>query len=199
MGAALGAATLASACCTIPLALVSLGIGGAWLGTLTALEPYRWLFVSLAVGTLSYAGYNEWQLSRRSDCDCDTSLSPTTRRSLLGVGVLAVVGLIVSPWLLVPSPSAATQKVRAATAQTDQPASPASFQQVVLKVEGMTCATCPITVRKALERVEGVFSAKATYEPPEAVVRFDPEKTSTRVLTEATKNVGFPSKPKPAP
>lgn len=41
MGAALGAGVAASACCTIPLALVSLGIGGAWIGSLTALEPYR--------------------------------------------------------------------------------------------------------------------------------------------------------------
>lgn len=63
IGAALGAALGASACCTIPLALVSFGVGGAWMSSLMALAPYRWLFVALALSALGYAGYNEWQLS----------------------------------------------------------------------------------------------------------------------------------------
>ena len=200
LGAALSAAVAASACCTIPLALVSLGVGGAWIGSLTALEPYRWIFVSLAVGALGYAGYNEWQLSRRPDCDCETMFSSTARRSFLGVGTLAVLVLVVSPWLIAPSPSAATQQARAAVSapQETSPGTPASFQQVVLTVESMSCATCPITVRKALERVEGVHRAEATLEPPQAVVRFDPAKVSVEDLTRATTNAGFPSKQKPS-
>ena len=203
VGVALGAAVAASACCTIPLALVSLGIGGAWIGSLTALAPYRWIFVTLAVGALGYAGYNEWQLSRRPDCDCETVFSSTTRRSLLGVGTLAVLALVVSPWLVAPYPAAATQEARAA-ASSDQPAAtpaqaaPASFQQVVLTVEGMTCAACPKTVQTALERVKGVYSVDTTYEPPEAVIRFDPAKASVDDLTQATQNVGFPSQLKTA-
>lgn len=202
LGAGLGAAVAASACCTIPLALVSLGVGGAWISGLTALAPYRWIFVSLAVGALGYAGYNEWRLSRRPSCDCETVFSSGARRSLLGVGALAIVALVVSPWLIAPSPSAATQQARATTTKTNQPAAeeaastPASFRQVVLTVDGMTCKACPITVRKALKQVEGVYSAKTTYKPPEAVVRFDPAKTSIEELTRATKNAGYPSQPK---
>jgi MerT mercuric transport protein. len=56
LGAALGAAVGASACCTIPLALVSLGVGGAWIGSLTALAPYRWIFVTLAVAASATPG-----------------------------------------------------------------------------------------------------------------------------------------------
>ncbi|HKL89492.1 MAG TPA: mercuric transporter MerT family protein [Salinibacter sp.] len=200
MGAGLGAAVAASACCTIPLALVSLGVGGAWIGSLTALAPYRWIFVTLAVGALGYAGYNEWHLSRQPDCDCETAFSSTTRRSLLGAGALIVLALVVSPWLLGVSPSGATQQAQMAVTESQdasgESATPASFQQVVLKVEGMTCAACPKTVRTSLEGVDGVYSAKATFKPPEAVVRFDPEKLSVEDLTTATKNVGFPSQPK---
>ena len=199
LGAGLGAAVAASACCTIPLALVSLGIGGAWIGSLTALAPYRWIFVTLALGALAYAGYNEWRLSRQPDCDCETAFSSTTRRSLLGVGALAVLTLVVSPWLLGVSPSSATQQAQAAATKAQQAeasATPASFQQVVLTVDGMTCATCPTTVKTALEGVDGVHSARATFEPPEAVVRFDPDKVSVDELTAATKNAGFPSQPK---
>ncbi len=198
IGTALGAAVAASACCTIPLALVSLGIGGAWIGSLTALAPYRWIFVTLAVAALGYAGYNEWRVSRRPDCDCETIFSSTTRRVLLGAGTLAVLALVVSPYFVAPSPSAATQSAQAAVEQqAGGQASdvPASFQQVVLKVEGMTCAACPQTVQTALRDVDGVYDAEATLEPPEAVVRFDPEATSIEDLTEATDAVGFPSRP----
>ena len=108
--AALTAAGLSAACCTLPLALVSLGVGGAWMDSLTALAPYRWIFVTLAVGALAYAGYNEWRLYRQPDCDCETVFSSTTRRVGLGLGTLAVLGVIVSPWLVVSSPNAKTQQ-----------------------------------------------------------------------------------------
>lgn len=41
------AAVGASLCCVAPLLLVSLGIGGAWIANLTALEPYRPAFVGV--------------------------------------------------------------------------------------------------------------------------------------------------------
>lgn len=199
VGAALGAALGASACCTIPLVLVSLGVSGAWVSGLTALAPYRWLFVTGAVGALGYAGYNEWQLSRRPSCDCKTVFSSTTRRWLLTGSALVVVALVVSPWLVVPSPSVATQQARTAVVEEEGASSsrtPASFQQVVLEIEGMTCKACPITVRKALEDIDGVYRAKTSFKPPEVVVRFDPGTVSVEDLTEATKTVGFPSTPK---
>lgn len=46
---------LASACCAGPLILVSLGLGGAWVSNLTVLEPYRWIFVGVAVAALLFA------------------------------------------------------------------------------------------------------------------------------------------------
>lgn len=49
------AALLASACCLGPLLLLTLGISGVWIGTLTALEPYRPLFVLAAIGALYLA------------------------------------------------------------------------------------------------------------------------------------------------
>lgn len=204
LGTALGAALGASACCTIPLALVSFGVGGAWIGSLTALAPYRWVFVGVSLSALGYTGYNEWQLSRRPDCDCDTIFSSTTRRMLLGAGSLAVVLLIVSPWVFGgvspatshQSPTTGTGSTAAPSAAEPESSTPASFRQVVLEVEGMTCKTCPVTVRKALKEVEGVYNVKASFEPPQAVVRFDPETTSVEILTQATKNAGFPSRPK---
>ena len=49
------AGILASACCVGPLVLVSLGLGGAWVSTLTVLAPYRWIFFSIAMLALFFA------------------------------------------------------------------------------------------------------------------------------------------------
>lgn len=69
----------------------------------------------------------------------------------------------------------------------------AATQTVTLSVPGMNCATCPITVKKALTKVEGVIEAKVTWEPKEAVVTYDDAKTTPAALTKATENAGYPS------
>ncbi|MEX2399600.1 MAG: cation transporter [Rhodothermales bacterium] len=58
----------------------------------------------------------------------------------------------------------------------------------------MTCASCNITVRKALTNLDGVREAEVTFEPPRAVVRFDASRVSVEELTRATTNVGYPSR-----
>lgn len=69
----------------------------------------------------------------------------------------------------------------------------AATKTVILSVPGMTCAACPITVKKALDKVEGVEKVEASYEKKEAVVTFDDAKTKVKDLMEATKNAGYPS------
>ena len=69
----------------------------------------------------------------------------------------------------------------------------ADIRTVTLSVPGMTCAACPITVKKALSRVEGVSAIAVSYENREAVVSFDDEKASVQDLTKATENAGYPS------
>lgn len=48
------AAILASACCLGPLILLTLGVSGAWIGNLTALEPYRPIFIGTALVALFF-------------------------------------------------------------------------------------------------------------------------------------------------
>ena len=66
-------------------------------------------------------------------------------------------------------------------------------QTVVLDVQNMTCPLCPITVRKALERVPGVADAKVDLDKKTATVRFDPDKATTQALVKATTDAGYPS------
>jgi mercuric ion binding protein len=57
----------------------------------------------------------------------------------------------------------------------------------------MTCAACPITVKKVLTKVEGVSKVDVTFDKLEAVVTFDDARTNVQVLTKATTNAGYPS------
>src|SRR5579859_3422759 len=67
-------------------------------------------------------------------------------------------------------------------------------QTATLAVENMTCGTCPIVVKKALERVPGVSSTSVDFDKKTATVTFDPDKTTSARLTQATTEAGFPSK-----
>lgn len=69
----------------------------------------------------------------------------------------------------------------------------AATETVTLSVPGMTCAACPITVKRALNKVEGVARIEVSFEKREAVVTFDNAKTKVEALLDATKNAGYPS------
>lgn len=69
----------------------------------------------------------------------------------------------------------------------------AKEQTVTLNVESMTCSLCPVTVRKALERTDGVKEATVSFEQNRAVVIYDDEITDVQILIDSTTNAGFPS------
>lgn len=69
----------------------------------------------------------------------------------------------------------------------------AAERRVELSVPDMSCAACPITVRKCLERVDGVIEARVSFEDRTAMVTYDPAMTGVVQLIEATTNVGYPS------
>lgn len=55
------ATILASTCCVGPLILISLGVSGAWIGNLTALQPYQPIFIAAALVALFFAGKRIWR------------------------------------------------------------------------------------------------------------------------------------------
>lgn len=61
------AAIFASACCVGPLVLVSAGVGGAWISYVTIFEPYRWIFIGIAVVALVFA----WRKIYRPAVQCE--------------------------------------------------------------------------------------------------------------------------------
>lgn len=55
------AALFASACCLGPLVLILVGISGAWISHLTALEPYQPLFMGVSLAALFFAARSIWR------------------------------------------------------------------------------------------------------------------------------------------
>jgi periplasmic mercuric ion binding protein len=68
-----------------------------------------------------------------------------------------------------------------------------ALQTVTPDVQNMTCAICPITVKKVLERAPGVMDAKVDFDKKTATVSFDPDKTNAAALTKTTADAGYPS------
>jgi periplasmic mercuric ion binding protein len=66
-------------------------------------------------------------------------------------------------------------------------------KSVTLAVPGMTCPTCPVTIKKALMREQGVASVAVRYEKRELIVSFDDAKTAPDAIMKSTAAVGFPS------
>ncbi len=67
-------------------------------------------------------------------------------------------------------------------------------QTVVLDVQNMTCELCPITVKKALDKVPGVAATKIDLAKMTATVKFvDPDRANVAALVKATTNAGYPS------
>lgn len=64
---------------------------------------------------------------------------------------------------------------------------------VTFTIEKMTCAMCPITVRKAMEKVAGVLSVETDYDSKTATVAFNPAKVSTDAIAAASLNAGYPA------
>lgn len=60
-------AALASSCCVVPLVLISLGVSGAWIGRLTALEPYKPLFIGVTALLLA-AGFRHVYFRKPAPC-----------------------------------------------------------------------------------------------------------------------------------
>lgn len=99
-------AVLASTCCLGPLALVSLGVGGAWIGNLRLLEPYRPLFIGVALVALFFA-FRAIFLKPAAACApgefCAVPRVRTLYKALFG-GVAALVAVALAypyvlPWL----------------------------------------------------------------------------------------------------
>ena len=89
----------ASVCCVVPLVLLALGISGAWIGNLTALEPYRPLFIGLTLLFLGLAFRRLYVVPQACAPGTPCADPKTNRRQRLTFWMVAalMVGLLAVP------------------------------------------------------------------------------------------------------
>jgi mercuric ion transport protein len=92
VGGVLGALA-ASSCCILPLVLFSLGIGGAWIGNLTVLAPYKPWFVAGTAGLLGYGFYLIYVKPKR-ECGEGAACARPLPERLVKLGLWAATVLV---------------------------------------------------------------------------------------------------------
>ena len=95
-------AILASICCIGPLVLLSLGVSGAWIGNLTALEPYKPVFAAIALVFVGL-GFRQVYFRPRTVCEpgsyCARPQSAIiTKIALWSATVLVIASLTLNWW-----------------------------------------------------------------------------------------------------
>ena len=97
--------------------------------------------------------------------------------------VMSLAGALPAGILLSASASSAPIQVAAAE------------QKTIFAIENMTCALCPVTVRKAMEGVTGVKSVKIDFDAKTATVVYDPLVATIDAIAAASTNAGYPAHP----
>lgn len=96
------AALLASACCLGPLVLITLGVSGAWIGNLTALEPYRPLFIGVALIAMFFAWRRIFRSAEKCEPDevCAVPRVRMAYKVIFSVVSVLILIALVFPYLL---------------------------------------------------------------------------------------------------
>lgn len=89
-----------------------------------------------------------------------------------------------------PASSSATLAPAAPVADTVS-ASARAMRTITFRVEGMTCGGCAIATRTVLKRLDGVKTAKVSYDTKRAVVTYDASKVTVQQMIAAIGKAGF--------
>lgn len=187
-------ALLASACCAIPLLAVAVGLGSVGLGSLFGnLEPYL-DFAGLLLLGVAWAYFVR---ERRRACAMNSAIR-SERRTIAALSLASLVVLFFAASGLLPKvwPSSAGGGAVIAQGLHDRSASDsapeaAGYLRKVLKVDGMSCASCIPPIQGSLAKVPGVRSSEADLQSKTVTIVYDPGKASAQALVDAVRTAGF--------
>ena len=186
--AAITTGLLASVCCIGPLLLAVLGIGGA--GLLVKFEPYRPYFMGftlLLLGTGFYFAYFRKAVTSEAttdDCGCEQPKKRQWGKVMLWVATVVTIVAMASPYILATFSSGSFSTASASKTQKD-------VRQITIKIKGMTCGGCVANVKRELAKVKGILSAKVTFNPQQATIKYHPKQASPKDFLRAIRKAGY--------
>lgn len=174
-------ASMASACCWLPLVLLAVGVSGA--GIAATLEAYRPLFMVVTFGFLVAAFYFTYRPKKAvaegghgccapeatsSEACCAPATKGWFSLMTFNKAILWVVTVLAVAFLLFPKYVGffgASQ-----VGENETTATSPLVSRTTIAIEGMTCEACSVALQKAIKGVPGVLGAKVDYKNKQAVV-----------------------------
>ncbi len=104
LGAGIVTSMAATLCCIAPLVLFLLGIGGAWIANLVALEPYRPYFLGAAIVFVAVGYWKVYRKPKAADCKpgtfCALPAADRTNKIMLWVSTGIILLVLVYPYIV---------------------------------------------------------------------------------------------------
>lgn len=176
---------IAALCCIGPLILILLGVGTA--STVLSIGKQSPYFLLIGLLFLGFAIWFYYFKRKKEICD-ECQSSKLSCKKIISIIILScaifiltyiVLIYIIIPWL-------ASKVTTIKTEQTKQ-TTDIALHQATMKIEGMWCASCAVSVEYALKEERGVIEARVDYDSKTGVVIYDPEEISLEKIKETVK------------
>jgi copper chaperone CopZ len=185
-GGAFVAAIIASACCWLPLILVSVGASAG--GVAVMFEKTRPLFLSLAGALLASGFYlvyfKKEKCNPGSTCETPNSKFKRTNKLILWVATSGTIIFALFPTYVGAFATAPAVPVDEVDAQ--------AASKLYFAIDGMTCSGCSVAIHNALMKIDGVAHASVDFETATATAVFEKSFTpDTNAILQVIKDAGF--------
>lgn len=117
-----------------------------------------------------------------------------SRITLLALGLVGLIALAAGAYAALRGPAAGLEgasSARAGQEGGEAPAPDASMEAIAIPVEGMSCAACAASVKKALTAIDGVGSVEVDLVARQVRVRYVGEEVTPRRLAAAIDELGY--------
>lgn len=183
-GTSVVSAVAASLCCITPVLALIAGTGSV-ASSFSWIAPARPYLVGLTVVVLAFAWYQKLKSEETDDCGCEVDQKTKFFQSKTFLVVITIfAGLMIAfPFYV----KAFFPKNQKSTTIIDK----SNIQTVELNIKGMTCEACETHVNQEVNKLPGIIQSVASYEKKNALIQFDPSKTTVSQIIEAVHLTGY--------
>lgn len=192
IGGSVGTAMLSSACCWLPLVLISSGASAA--GASAFFERWRPVFIVVAVAMLAlgfYFAYFRKSACAKGCCAMKQQRSRRLQRAMLWCSAVVISAFIFFPsyiGLLLDGSNSASASNMDGFVGTDT-------HEYVFDVSGMHCEGCAALLRNELVKLDGVVNVEVEYASGTARLRAANAGIEARI-DEAASRLGYTASPR---
>lgn len=185
-GAGVISAIAASFCCITPVIALFAG-SSSIAANFSWIEPARPYLIGLSIVVLALAWYIKLNpvKSATTDCDCETTKKSSFLQTQTFLSIVTVFAI-----LMMAFPYYA-KSFFLKTEKSTTLIIPSKTETVEFSVKGMTCDACEEYVKNEVKKLPGIVSSNVSYAKHNAIVRFEPSKTSSKEITQAINSTGY--------